>query len=269
MDVLDVRALIERHAALPRASAPRLVIGIVGVPGSGKTTLSASLVAAADAAAGEAGAGVALSMDGFHLTLAELASRRDAAAALVRRGSPWTFAAARLAASIVAVRGGGDGGGSVAWPSFDHAVGDPVPGAIVVPPLPLARVVVIEGLYLLHDADGWGAVGRAANAKRRCTRSTMTATVATPARCMTCTIVRTPCATMARSATRRARRAACCSDTSAGPRCSTRTPCAPREDDCDELPLTTTRRRHTSATHGDAQQQEERLPGREREKQRR
>lgn len=154
----DVRALVTRHASLPREGTPRLVIGVVGVPGSGKTTLAASLVAAVDAAAGEAGAGVALSMDGFHLTRAQLRALPDAASALARRGSPWTFAPAALAAHIAAVRAGC---ATTPWPTFDHAVGDPVEGGVVVPPLPLARVVVIEGLYLLHDAHGWGAVGAA------------------------------------------------------------------------------------------------------------
>lgn len=159
MTLAELHGVVATHAALPRGNAPRLVLGLVGAPGSGKTTLAASLVAAADAAAGEAGAGVALSMDGFHCTRAELAARPDAAAALARRGSPWTFDAESLAARITAVREGGDA--VTSWPSFDHAVGDPVSDAITVPPLPLARVVIVEGLYLLHDAHGWAAVGAA------------------------------------------------------------------------------------------------------------
>ena len=42
-------------------------------------------------------------------------------------------------------------------PGFDHAVGDPVPGEVRF----LRNqhtIVVVEGLYLLHDNDGWEQV---------------------------------------------------------------------------------------------------------------
>ena len=70
-----------------------------------------------------------------------------------RRGAPWTFDAAKFVAAVRRVReagagsgaGGGGGGGAVRVPSFDHGVGDPVEDDIVIPPLPAAAVVLVEG----------------------------------------------------------------------------------------------------------------------------
>lgn len=37
--------------------------------------------------------------------------------------------------------------GAIAWPSFDHAVGDPVPEDVQI--LPEHKVVLVEGNYVL------------------------------------------------------------------------------------------------------------------------
>ena len=42
---------------------------------------------------------------------------------------------------------------TVSWPGFEHNVGDPVANAVAV--LPSARIILVEGLYLLHDDHGW------------------------------------------------------------------------------------------------------------------
>jgi len=98
---------------------------------------------------------VALGMDGFHQTRKLLMARPDAAEALARRGAPWTFDPEALAARLIRLREA-KGTEPVPWPDFEHAVGDPVENAIWVPAV--ARIVLVEGLYLLHPADGWDAV---------------------------------------------------------------------------------------------------------------
>ena len=43
------------------------------------------------------------------------------------------------------------------WPGFEHGVGDPVEDAVTI--APSTRLVLLEGLYLLHRADGWNLAG--------------------------------------------------------------------------------------------------------------
>ena len=136
----------------------RVVVGIVGLPGSGKSTIAHQL---ADAVNAQAGAGTvqALGMDGFHLSRAALAQMPDPAAALARRGAPWTFDPAGLAARITSLRQASlaPGAAPVLWPAFDHGVGDPQEDAVAIGPA--TRLVLVEGLYLLHRDHGWNLHG--------------------------------------------------------------------------------------------------------------
>jgi pantothenate kinase len=132
----------------------RLLIGLVGVPGAGKTTLAAQWATHLNAAHG-AGTAVALGMDGFHLTKAQLAQFADPVAAFARRGAPWTFDAAGFVAALLSVRLSA-GVCAATWPGFLHAFGDPIADATTIPAA--TRIVIVEGLYLLHDDDGWEQV---------------------------------------------------------------------------------------------------------------
>jgi pantothenate kinase len=149
----DVEALLARLGALvdaARAGGRRRVLGVAGPPGAGKTTLVESLLAAAAERPDLTGRLAHVPMDGFHLTNAELdrLGRRD------RKGAPDTFDPQAYAALLAAVRD--PARRPVAAPAFDHAVGEPAPGALVVPPE--ADVVVTEGNYLLLGGDGWSQV---------------------------------------------------------------------------------------------------------------
>jgi len=135
-------------------ASKRIVIGVVGLPGSGKSTLAHQLVNAVNART-NAKAAVALSMDGFHLTKATLAQFADPAAALARRGSPWTFDPADLADKLKQLRQNPDE--SITWPDFQHGMGDPVADAITVNPA--TKLIIVEGLYLLHLEHGWNLKG--------------------------------------------------------------------------------------------------------------
>ena len=132
----------------------RIVIGVVGLPGSGKSTIAAKFVDGVNERTSTTTA-VALSMDGFHLTKATLAKFADPAAALARRGSPWTFDPAGLAVKLQQLRNNADT--SITWPDFQHGVGDPVADAIVVEPS--VKLIIVEGLYLLHREHGWNLSG--------------------------------------------------------------------------------------------------------------
>jgi len=107
------------------------LVGLAGVPGSGKTTLCHALKARRPEAA-------VISMDGYHLPR----SRLDAEG-LRRRGALPTFDGAAFQADLESLRRTRRG----VFPGFDHAEKDPKPGAVrVTPDVPL---VIVEGIYVL------------------------------------------------------------------------------------------------------------------------
>ena len=146
--------LSELLRELDAAPDRRRVVGIAGVPGAGKSTLAGRLAEAVNIRHGRPVA-MALGMDGFHLSRAVLATFPDPRAALARRGAPWTFDPQGLALRLRQLREASlaRAGPSIGWPGFDHGVGDPVPDALQAPPA--VRLLLLEGLYLLHEGDGW------------------------------------------------------------------------------------------------------------------
>jgi pantothenate kinase len=135
-------------------TSKRVIVGIVGLPGSGKSTLAAKLVQSVNERM-KVKTAVSLSMDGFHLTKAALAQFADPTAALERRGSPWTFDPMGLAMKLRQFRNKPEN--MTTWPDFQHGVGDPVADAIQVSAD--TKLIIVEGLYLLHREHGWNLAG--------------------------------------------------------------------------------------------------------------
>lgn len=136
--------LLARAAAL--AAGGRRLLGLVGPPGAGKSTLAAALVGALGERA------VLVPMDGFHLAQAELErlGRAD------RKGAPDTFDADGFVALLARLRSQGPGDAVVYAPRFDRHLEEPIAGAIGVPST--TPLVVVEGNYLLHDEGAWAGV---------------------------------------------------------------------------------------------------------------
>lgn len=139
--VADVCGRLEALVAAADGGGRVVVVGVSGVPGSGKTTLVSRVVVRTTSpcdsllpfsertaavrqdelrAAHGAGFVAPLPMDGFHLPRAALDAMPDPAHGHARRGSPFTFDSEGLVGCLRTLRTAGSGSA----PGFDHAVGD-------------------------------------------------------------------------------------------------------------------------------------------------
>ncbi len=121
----------------------RYLVGVTGAPGSGKSTLSSQL-------SSELAAPV-VPMDGFHLPNSVLDERGLRAV----KGAPETFAAADFVEAVARLRVARD---DVWFPAFDRTNDEPVADQIRVGAT--ARVVLVEGNYLLLADEPWARLGR-------------------------------------------------------------------------------------------------------------
>ncbi|MEZ0491038.1 nucleoside/nucleotide kinase family protein [Kineococcus sp. TBRC 1896] len=135
--------LLDRARTL--TTGPRRVLGLVGPPGAGKSTLAARLV-------GDLGPELAalVPMDGFHYADRVL----DALGRRERKGAPDTFDAGGYVALLRRLRSGAED--VVHAPEFRRDLDEPVGSALPVPrEVPL---VVTEGNYLLLREGPWAAL---------------------------------------------------------------------------------------------------------------
>lgn len=121
----------------------RVLLGISGPPGAGKSTLAAAVAAAVDDA-------VVVPMDGFHLADVEL----QRLGRIDRKGAIDTFDADGYLALLQRLRGRPER--TVYAPAFDRDIEQPIAGSI--PVTPDVRLIVTEGNYLLDDDDPWPAI---------------------------------------------------------------------------------------------------------------
>lgn len=164
VDPIDAHALVTRvegrldrvGTATPGEPVPsppltpqhRVLIGIAGSPGAGKSTLARAVVDALT----ERGLVEAayLPMDGFHLANATL----DRLGRRARKGAIDTFDGWGFVALLERLRT--ETGHTVYAPSFERELDEPVAAEIVIEAS--ARVVIVEGNYLLCDEEPWGRV---------------------------------------------------------------------------------------------------------------
>ena len=137
----EAKALVVEWAG----ASTRTIIGIVGKPGGGKSTLSRFLLKGMDPSLVSV-----VPMDGFHLSnkvLKEL-GKSD------RKGAQDTFDVKGFTALIARIKSNGTD--PIYYPVFDRSIEESIAGQGVV--YPSTRVVIVEGNYLMHDRDGWQEV---------------------------------------------------------------------------------------------------------------
>jgi pantothenate kinase len=149
---MTLQDLLARARHLGASRTTPVVIGVVGAPGAGKTTLVESLVAELNRGTPdpEEQAFAHVPMDGFHLSDQELTRL----GVLDRKGAPETFDVDGYAALLHRLRLPREA--VVYAPGFERTIEQPIAG--VIPVFPSATTIITEGNYLLLDRPGWGEV---------------------------------------------------------------------------------------------------------------
>src|SRR5262245_54629329 len=134
-----VRRAREAFESLLGERKGRVMIGVTGPPGAGKSTL-------ADALSHSMPMSVVIPMDGFHLANAELMRL----GLTERKGAPDTFDGAGFVHLLQRIRSGED---LIYAPLYSRSLHEAIGGAILVGSA--ARVVLVEGNYLLLSTRPW------------------------------------------------------------------------------------------------------------------
>jgi pantothenate kinase len=142
-----VQFLAQRASAVAEAAGRRVLIGVAGGPGVGKSTIAAEVVVALNAATPDRAALVP--MDGFHMRHKKL----EALGTVRDKGAPHTFEGAAFATYLTTLKAAT---GPVSGPSYSRQIEDVVDDAFIVPGT--AKILVVEGNYLLLADPPWDAV---------------------------------------------------------------------------------------------------------------
>lgn len=142
-----LQRMIDEAERLQARSERRVILGIAGGPGVGKSTLTTQLVDALNART--PGSAAYLPMDGFHMLhrkLEELGTAKE-------KGAPHTFEAGAFADFLATAKAATT---TVRAPGYSRKIEDVVQDAYIIPAA--ARIVVVEGNYLLLASPPWQRV---------------------------------------------------------------------------------------------------------------
>ncbi|MHB8969801.1 MAG: PfkB family carbohydrate kinase [Pirellulaceae bacterium] len=146
-------ALATRNLA--SATQQRVLVGVTGGAGTGKTILSTLLCRVLHVLSGQEIA-VPLGMDAYHFPNAfldmqvEIAQGKEVPLRQIK-GRPPTFDVEALVADLRRLRSSEEH--EIRLPVYDRGRHDPAPGALCV--RPHHRIVVVEGLHLLRPEQSW------------------------------------------------------------------------------------------------------------------
>ncbi|MEM7627403.1 MAG: nucleoside/nucleotide kinase family protein [Planctomycetota bacterium] len=148
-DALTAQA--RRLLAQANGSPRRVILGIAGIAGSGKSTLGERLMSVLNRAdLGGPGAAVFIPMDGFHLPNATLIERGWKP----RKGAAFTYDAEAYVGLLQKYTHMPRTG---VYPVYCRKVHEPVQSEVQV--TTATRVIVTEGQYLLLPETPWSALG--------------------------------------------------------------------------------------------------------------
>lgn len=140
---ITAEALAERLIA--EQGSERRLIAIAGAPGSGKSTIAETLLERIEARL--PGMAAILPMDGYHYDDMVLEARGERA----RKGAPFTFDTGGLRTMLSRLHAEAEQ--TIAVPVFDRKIEIARAGARLIGPE--ARLILVEGNYLLLDDDDW------------------------------------------------------------------------------------------------------------------
>jgi len=141
----DQKAALARIEGHLQKSSERVLIGIIGKPGAGKSTLSKFLMSKLSKELV-----TVVPMDGYHLSNKVLKDLKRSD----RKGAPDTFDVPGFVSLVKRIRS--EQTQSIYYPIFDRAIEESIAAQGVV--TAATKVVIIEGNYLLHDEGGWEVI---------------------------------------------------------------------------------------------------------------
>jgi pantothenate kinase len=128
-------------------------IGCAGGPGAGKTTIAETIVGLLNGI--QEDSAIVIPMDGWHYTKEKLVQLHGHDNGMMRRGAPWTFDVQQCHKDLSHAKTTGEAD----LPIYSREISDPVPGKVKL--RTHHKVVVVEGIYLLHkedDSNGWDSL---------------------------------------------------------------------------------------------------------------
>ena len=145
IELNSLEAALERAVWLTRDRNERVIIGLIGKPGAGKTSLSKYLLKHLPKETT-----ALVPMDGYHLSNAQLKTlgRAD------RKGAPDTFDANGYVELLKRIKTNFND--EIYFPIFHRDIEESIAAEGVVHPH--TTLVLTEGNYLLVESDGWAGV---------------------------------------------------------------------------------------------------------------
>jgi len=142
LQINSLEAAYERVISLSNSSTKRIIIGLVGMPGAGKSTLSTYLMKKLPKETT-----ALVPMDGFHMSNAQLSQLGRSE----RKGAPDTFNSNAYADLIELINSVPKE--EVRFPIFHRELDESIEDEGVI--YPDTKIVLTEGNYLLLDEDAW------------------------------------------------------------------------------------------------------------------
>lgn len=136
----------------------RYIIGVSGIPGSGKTTFVNEIVNEFNNRCIKNGyennVCISISMDGFHIPKYILDTYNNPEELYLRRGAYWTFDSYNFINFLKSLKNSNK---LIKAPSFNHKIADPVEDDIVIESY--HKIIIVEGIYLhLKEPNPWNKI---------------------------------------------------------------------------------------------------------------